>query len=154
MRSDDTVAEVRHRFAAPPAKVFAAFTDAALVSRWLTPSPDVALEVLQFDFRVGGSYRFAYHVPDKGTMLVKGVYRVIEPPSTVVFSWNIEPPDEHAGILSEVTIALTPDGPGTRLVIRHAQLGQPGAAERHAEGWRGAIHQLTAILDEAVGHGQ
>ena len=153
MRSDATVAEVRHRFAAPPTRVFAAFADGALVSRWLTPSPDVALEVRQFDFRVGGDYRFAYHVPGKGTMLVSGVYRLIEPPSTIVFSWNIEPPDEHAGIRSEVTIALTPDGSGTRLVIRHVQLDQLGAAERHAEGWRGAIHHLAAVLDEPVERG-
>lgn len=153
MKPDDTVAEVRHRFAAPPAKVFAAFAEAALVSRWLTPSPDVALDVLQFDFLVGGRYRFAYHVPGKETMLVNGVYRLIEPPATIVFSWNIEPPDEHAGIQSEVTIALTPDGSGTRLVIRHAQLTQGGAAERHAEGWRGALHHLSAILDEHVERG-
>ena len=153
MTPDATVAEVRHRFAASPATVFAAFADAALVSRWLTPSQDVALNVLQFDFRVGGSYRFAYDVPGKGTMLVSGVYRLIEPPSTIVFSWNIEPPDEHAGIRSEVRIVLTPDGSGTRLVIRHAQLDQLGAAERHAEGWRGAIHHLAAILDAPVERG-
>ena len=86
-------------------------------------------------------------------MFVSGLYQPIESPSTIVFSWNIEPPDEHAGMRSEVTIALTPDGSGTRLVIRHAQLDLPGAAERHAEGWRGAIHHLAAILDEPVERG-
>lgn len=154
MRPDAAVSEVRHRFAAPPAKVFAAFADAGLVSRWLTPSPEVALEVLELDFRVGGSYRFAYHVPGKGTMLVNGVYRLIEPPATIVFSWNIEPPDEHAGIQSEVTIAIAPDGLGARLVIRHAQLTQAGAPERHAEGWRGALHHLSALLDEPAERGR
>jgi uncharacterized protein YndB with AHSA1/START domain len=79
-------------------------------------------------------------------MFVNGEYRVIEPPSKIVFSWNIEPPDEHAGIRSEVTITLTPDGSGTRLLIRHQQLTEAGAARRHAEGWRGAIDQLTAML--------
>lgn len=146
MSRDKTVAEVRHRLASAPAKVFVAFSDASLVSRWLTPSPEVALTVLEFDFRIGGIYRFAYHVPDGPTMFVNGVYRVIEPPSKIVFSWNIEPPDEHAGIRSEVTIALTPDGPGTQLLIRHAQLTQAGAARRHTEGWRGALDQLTAVL--------
>jgi uncharacterized protein YndB with AHSA1/START domain len=153
MSPDGPVAEVSHRFAASPAKVFAAFADGALVSRWLTPSPDVALDVLQFDFRVGGAYRFAYRVPGRGAMVVGGVYRLIEPPSTLVFTWNIEPPDEHAGIRSEVTIALTPDGSGTRLVIRHARLTQAGAAERHAEGWRGAIHQLATMLDDHAERG-
>lgn len=148
---EDTVAEVRHRLEAAPARVFAAFADAAVVSRWLTPSPEVGLTVLHYDFQVGGAYRFAYHVPGMETMHVNGVYRVIEPPSTIVFSWNIEPPDEHAGVRSEVTVTIAPDGSGTRLLIRHEQLTASGAAPRHAEGWRGALDRLTAMLDSFEG---
>lgn len=146
MASDGPTAEVRRRLAAPPATVFGAFADASLVSRWLTPSPDVTLTVLVFEFRVGGVYRFAYQVPGRTTMFVNGAYRAIEPPSRIVFSWNIEPPDEHAGVRSEVTVTLTPDGSGTALHIRHEPLTRPGAAARHAAGWRGAIDQLSAVV--------
>jgi len=83
-------------------------------------------------------------------MFVNGVYRTIEPLSTIVFSWNIEPPDEHAGVRSEVTIALTPRGTGTDLRIRHEQLTQLGAAERHAAGWRGAVDQLIGLVRNAL----
>ena len=60
MTADKGAAEVRRRFSAPPEQMFAAFTTAESVSQWLTPSPDIALTVLQFDSRVGGLYRFAY----------------------------------------------------------------------------------------------
>lgn len=83
-------------------------------------------------------------------MFVNGVYRTIEPLSTIVFSWNIEPPDEHAGVRSEVTITLTQQGTGTDLLIRHEQLTQPGAAERHAAGWRGAVDQLIELVRDAL----
>jgi uncharacterized protein YndB with AHSA1/START domain len=146
MSADPSVAEVRRRLSAPPARVFAAFADAALVQSWLTPSPEVVLTVDRFEFRVGGAYRFAYHVPGRPTMFVNGVYRAIEPPSRLVFSWNIEPPDEHAGIASEVTVRLTPDGDGTRLLNRHERLSRPGAAARHAAGWEGAIGRLATHL--------
>jgi len=152
MPRDEAVAEVRRRLAASPAQVFAAFADASLVSRWLTPSQDVGLAVLQLDFRVGGSYRFAYHVPGREPMLVNGLYRVIEAPTRIVFSWNIEPPDEHAGVRSEVTVTLTPHGSGTDLVIRHAQLTAPGARERHAAGWSGALDRLAEMVSGTDDH--
>lgn len=148
MSRDDAIAELRRRLPASPARVFGAFADASLVSRWLTPSPEVVLRVIDFDFRVGGAYRFAYDVPGGATMFVNGVYRAIEQPSLIVFTWNIEPPDEHAGVRSEVTVTLTPQGTGTDLLIRHAQLTQVGARERHAAGWRGAVDHLIALLGD------
>jgi len=143
----ETYAEVRRRFAAAPAKVFAAFAEAHMISRWLSPSPEITLTLLQFDFRVGGTYRFAYHLPGGETVIVGGVYRSIEPPSAIVFSWIIEPPDEHAGIESEVTVTVTPDGGGTELLIRHEKLTRTDAVLRHAEGWRGALDQLAVQLE-------
>lgn len=146
MNPEATVAEVRRRLSARPERVFSAFADPELVSRWLTPSPQIRLAVLAFEFRVGGGYRFAYHVSDGQVMTVNGTYHAIEPPRRIVFSWNIEPPDEHAGLHSEVTIAITPAGNGSELHIRHAQLDLVGALERHARGWQGALDGLDALL--------
>jgi len=146
MISDKTGAEIRKRFSVTPERVFAAFSDASLVKRWLSPSPAIKLTLLQFDFRVGGVYRFAYHLPGDETVIVGGAYRSIEPPSKIVFSWIIEPPDEHAGIRSEVTVTITPDAGGAELLIRHEKLERTDAVERHAGGWRGALDQLTTLF--------
>jgi uncharacterized protein YndB with AHSA1/START domain len=79
---------------------------------------------------------------------VAGSYSVIKPPSKIVFSWVIEPPDEHAGIQSEVSVAITPEGSGSELVIRHEGFGRTDAIDRHAAGWSGAVDQLTELLAE------
>ena len=47
MPRDEAVAEVRQHLAAAPSRVFAAFADPVLVSRWLTPSPEVAVHQAQ-----------------------------------------------------------------------------------------------------------
>jgi uncharacterized protein YndB with AHSA1/START domain len=154
MIADKSCAEIRRRLAYAPEKVFATFAKADLVKRWLTPSPEIRHTVLQFDFHKGGSYRFAYHVPGATTVIVAGSFSVIKPPSKIVFSWVIEPPDEHAGIESEVSVAITPDGTGSELVIRHEKLGRTDAIERHAAGWRGAVDQLKELLAQEEHNGR
>lgn len=138
--------EVRRVLRASREKVFAAFADTALVAQWLRPSTDVKLTVLEFEFRPGGAYRFAYDVPDGQRMVVGGAFRAIEPPSRIVFSWLIEPPDEHAGIDSEVTVTLVAHGSSTELTIRHAKFGRADADARHQQGWQGALDLLEARL--------
>lgn len=148
MAIEASVADVRRQLNAAPEMVFGTFADPQHVSRWLKPSPDIRLDVLAFDFRAGGTYRFAYHVPSGQIMHVNGVFRAIDPPSRLVFSWNIEPPDEHAGVQSEVHVSITPHGAGCELHIRHINLSRPGAPERHAEGWKGALDNLAILLSK------
>lgn len=148
MSAKTTVAEVRKHFNATPQQLFTAFAEERWVSRWLSPSPEIPVNVLQFDFRVGGAYRFAYNLPEGKCVTVNGAYRSIEAPSTIVFSWIIEPPDEHAGILSEVTVNITQDRDGVDLLIRHEKLMRTDATERHAQGWHGALEQLAALLEK------
>jgi len=138
--------EIHRVLRASPEKVFAAFADATIVARWLRPSPEVQLSVLAFDFRPGGGYRFAYDVPTGERMVVAGMYRIIERPARLVFSWRIEPPDAHAGIDSEVTVTLVPSDVGTELTIRHANFGRADAETRHDQGWRGALDLLEDQL--------
>jgi uncharacterized protein YndB with AHSA1/START domain len=145
MRSISGV-EVRRLLDAPAGKVFAAFADQKLVAQWLRPSPDVKLTVLAFDFRPGGAYRFAYDVSDHQRMIVGGTFRAIDAPARIVFTWLIEPPDEHAGIDSEVTVQLVPRGSSTELTIRHAKFRREDADMRHEQGWRGALDLLEASL--------
>jgi uncharacterized protein YndB with AHSA1/START domain len=151
MNAANADVEIRRRLSVSVERVFAAFSDPRLVAQWLRPSPEVMLTVLAFDFRPGGAYRFAYDVPDGRRMIVGGTYSLIERPTQIAFSWLIEPPDEHAGIESEVTVTLVASADATELTIRHAKFGRADANARHADGWRGALEQLDRLLHARSG---
>jgi len=142
----ETRAEVTRRLGASPERIFGAFASADLVSRWLSPSPDIVLQVLAYDFRVNGAYRFEYLVPSGAVMHVHGIFRSITPPRELIFSWVIEPPDEHSGINSEVRVSITETAGGSLLSIVHERLDRAGAAERHRGGWLGALECLESLL--------
>lgn len=103
MTPDAAVAEVRRYLVATPERVFSAFANAQMVSCWLTLSPEIKLSVVEFDFRVGGAYRFAYHAPNGRIMTVNGIFRFIEPP------------DEHARLHSEVHVKITQQSARSRI---------------------------------------
>ena len=146
MQPREAQAQVTRRFNVPPERVFAAFASADLVACWLSPSADIPLSVLAYDFRVDGTYRFAYRIPGGAVMHVHGAFREIAPPRQIVFSWMIEPPDEHAGIDSEVRVSIAAAAEGTLLTIVHERLDRPGAVERHTGGWMGALGRLDHLL--------
>jgi uncharacterized protein YndB with AHSA1/START domain len=151
MAVPESRAQVTRRLAAAPERIFAAFASADLVARWLSPSPEIALSVLSYDFRLQGRYRFAYHIPTGEIMHVHGSFIDIMPPRALVFSWIIEPPDEHAGLDSEVRVSIAAVPGGSALTIVHERLDRPGAAARHAAGWLGALERLESLLHtEAV----
>jgi uncharacterized protein YndB with AHSA1/START domain len=86
---------VKRRLKAPPAKVFAAWTDPDKIKRWMGPGEIVAVRVAA-DARVGGRYRIEMRRPSGEARNVGGVYREIVPNEKLVFTWawDAAPPDE------------------------------------------------------------
>ncbi len=72
---------IRRDFAAPRALVFAAYTEPALVRRWLGALPGWTMPVCEIDLRVGGRYRYVWENADLGTRMgMGGEYREITAP--------------------------------------------------------------------------
>lgn len=133
-------ARVERTLTASPEAVYAAWTDAATLSRWYCPNPDLALTVTA-DVVVGGRYRVDM---GEGRYVAEGTYTELEPGRVVAFTWQwtTEP-----GPQTEVRVELTatPDG-GTHLLLVQTGLADAEDATGHGEGWELSLGRLAGVL--------
>jgi uncharacterized protein YndB with AHSA1/START domain len=134
---------LKRRLNAPPAKVYAAWTEPAKIARWFGPQGAEVLRA-EADVRVGGRYRVIFRVPDGEQHDVSGVYREVVPKQKLVFTWAwISTPERE----SLVTVALKRDGDGTLLTLTHEQFFDEPARDRHRSGWSGVLDNLESYVN-------
>ena len=133
---------IKRRFKAPPAKVYAAWTDPEKVKGWMGPG-EVKAKSAESDLRVGGRYRWVMVAPSGQELDVRGVYREIVPNEKLVFTWSwLSAPERE----SLVTVLLKPDGDGTLLTLTHEQFFDEDARDQHNNGWNGALDKMEKFV--------
>jgi uncharacterized protein YndB with AHSA1/START domain len=133
---------LKRRLKAPPAKVFAAWTDPEKVKVWMGPGEIKALRV-ETDLRVGGRYRWVMKSPDGEEHDVSGVYREVVPNQKLVFTWAWKSTPERESL---VTVEIKPDGDGSLLTLTHEQFFDADARDRHQGGWTGALDKMEKMF--------
>jgi len=133
---------IKRRFNAPPAKVFAAWTDPQKVKRWMGPG-EVRVLGAESDARAGGRYRWVMLAPDGEHHDVSGVYREVIPNERLVFTWAWKSTPERESL---VTLTFKRDGDGTLFTMVHEQFFDETARDNHNKGWTSAIEKLDKYL--------
>ena len=132
------------RIAAPREAVFRAWTDPAEVARWYGPATVKAKKV-KIDLRVGGAYSLEMHGDDGGVHPLTGVYREVQAPERLVFTW-VWGQGDHAGLETLVTVELREADGATELTLIHEHLASAQAAEHHEKGWASSFDCLEKIF--------
>lgn len=139
---------IERRYAASPARVFAAFADAGRKARWFACDGDWVVHEHVQDVREGG--RELWRVGPVGGPEHRNdtVYFDVVPDARLVWSYAMSVGGRRISV-SLATLELHADGAGTRLVLTEhgAYLdGHDGAADRE-RGTRVGLDNLEAYLD-------
>src|SRR5262245_4825262 len=92
MATNGIVLSMTRVLPAPPAVVYGAMTDPDQLAKWWGPEGFTIAE-LEFEPRVGSSYRIAMQPPDGDLFHLHGEFREVDPPSRLAFTFVWDPPD-------------------------------------------------------------
>jgi uncharacterized protein YndB with AHSA1/START domain len=106
-----TTLVVERRYAAAPARVFAAWSDAARKRLWFTEAGDT----YALDFRIGGQETSSGTEANGQSFRYEARYYDIVAPERIVYSYEMYTGAERISV-SLTTIELLADGTGTRLI--------------------------------------
>ena len=127
---------VRRMISASAEDLFDAWLDPESLAEWMRPGAIKRSEA-RTDARVGGSYEVIMY-GDSGRIPHNGVYRVIDRPRKLVFTWRSPFTDETDSL---VTVDFRPEGKRTEVIVTHEQL-PVAAREAHTRGWTNGLENL------------
>jgi uncharacterized protein YndB with AHSA1/START domain len=140
----ETTLRLERLIPSPPEVLFALWTDPAQLLRWWGPEGyEASVHVL--DARPGGRWRTTLRGSDGNVLAMSGVYRIVEPPRRLAFTWAWEDASGGRGHETEVTVNFEATPGGTRLVLLQKRFESKQARDNHNIGWSSSFDRLTKI---------
>lgn len=123
---------------APIEKVFNAWLDPAMMTKFMTPGEGMTVEDAKSDPVEGGSFSLLM-VAKEGKLPHGGEYKTIAPYSTIAFSWLS--PFSVDGSL--VTLKFAPKEGGTEVELNHIKFADEEQRNNHEGGWTVILESLA-----------
>jgi uncharacterized protein YndB with AHSA1/START domain len=139
----DLTLTVRRTIKASPEVVYNAWLDPAMMSRFMSPRPDMHVREARSDARTGGRF-YVMMVGDK-EYPHEGTYKALEPFSRIVFTWEAP----WSAPNTQVELVLTPVKDGTEVVLTHVKFMSEESRDNHSLGWTGILGKLADLLGDA-----
>jgi uncharacterized protein YndB with AHSA1/START domain len=140
-------------FAAPPALVFQAWSEARHLARWFAPR-GFSVPVCEVDLRPGGTLHLVMRGPDGSDYPMRGVYHEVGPPARLVFTSTVLDGQGRSVLEVHNTVTFAPQGAGTRLTLHARVVAATEAAAFYLagmeQGWRETLDRLGEVLAGAT----
>ena len=154
----DREVKVTRSFRAARELVYRAYTEPALVRRWLLGPPGWTMPICEMDVRVGGQYRWRWRSEDKGSEFgFSGTFREVQPPSRIVHTEAYDPGTvggPYPGEPALVTVTFTEDGGVTTMTslidFGSKEARDAAVATGMTDGMEQSYQLLDRLLDEPV----
>jgi uncharacterized protein YndB with AHSA1/START domain len=127
---------------APIAAVWAALTDPEQLPQWWGSEDGYRTTAMEADVRPGGAWRSSGTMSDGGPFAVNGIYRVVDAPHRLEFTWN------YSWGTGETVVRydLSERDGGTEVRVTHSNFVTEEDRADHARGWTVVLGWLAAYV--------
>jgi uncharacterized protein YndB with AHSA1/START domain len=127
--------------------VFAAFIDSNELAKWWGPA-GFATPSLEFDPRVGQSYRIEMQPPEGDPFYLAGEFREVDSPARLAYTFEYEAPHPD-DVENLVELSFRDLGESTEVVLTQHPFKTEARRELHADGWTDSFDKLEQFVSQA-----
>jgi uncharacterized protein YndB with AHSA1/START domain len=131
---------------APRRLVFKAWTEPEQIARWWGPQGFLTT-YCDMDIRPGGAFRFCMRSPAGTDHWKRGVYREIEAPERIVFTFAWEDANGNPGHELLTTVTFEDHGGKTRLTLHQAVFETVEQCDDHRGGWTSCLERFAEYME-------
>lgn len=147
LRATHATIVIERKFAVPPERVFAAFSDPMKKRKWFAEGEGFKIDSYELDFRVGGREITRMHFADFPACTNDTYFLVILPAHRIVFAYTMTMNGQTFSS-SHVTVEITATSSGTNMLFTEqaAFFEKSDGPKLREEGWRKLFDQLAHTL--------
>ena len=145
--SGELTLEMRRVLPAVPLVVFGAFSAPDELAQWWGPE-GFTTPSLEFNPRVGDSYRIEMQPPQGDAFYLTGELREVDPPARLVYTFVWEDPDPD-DVETLVDLSFRDLGESTEVVMTQGSFKTEGRRELHRDGWTDSFGKLEQLISQA-----
>lgn len=138
----DLTVNIEKKINAPIEKVFDAWLDPAMLTRFILPDPTMAQPEVENDAREGGRFSIIMRVGDE-RMPHGGSYLVIDRPHRLEFSWESAYSTDDSTVTLEFSAI---DATTTKVTLNHVKFLHEEARSDHEGGWGNILARLAEVI--------
>lgn len=142
--ANELVLKLNRTLGAPRRDVWRAMTEAAELARWWGPK-GFDVPTLDFEPRVGATYRIAMQPPQGELFHLHGEFREVDPPSLLAYTfvWDPANPDDRETL---ATLSLEDRGERTEVSFTQGVFATEERRALHEGGWSDSFDKLAELL--------
>jgi uncharacterized protein YndB with AHSA1/START domain len=144
VQASDLTLELRRVLPAASSVVYRAFSAPDELAKWWGPE-GFTVPSLEFNPRVGHSYRIEMQPPEGDTFHLNGKFREVDPPARLAYTFVWEPADPD-DVETLVQLSFRDLGESTEVVLTQGPFRTEARRELHRNGWTESLDKLGQLI--------